>query len=112
WTNTAEFDYAGDFFQITGGFSEPKPLQRPFPPIMNAGGSSRGQRFAAQYSDMIFIHVQDDLNLRGAAEQVDRVKTLAREEFGREVQVWTQSYVVCRETEQEARSFWNHYVRD
>jgi alkanesulfonate monooxygenase SsuD/methylene tetrahydromethanopterin reductase-like flavin-dependent oxidoreductase (luciferase family) len=79
---------------------------------MNAGGSPRGQRFAAQYSDMIFIHVQDDVDLSSAAEQVDRVKTLARDEFGRDVQVWTQSFVVCRETEREARAFWNHYVRD
>ena len=112
WTETDEFDFDGEFFHVRGGFSEPKPLQRPTPPIMNAGGSPRGQRFAAQYSDMIFIHVQDDVDLSSAAEQVDRVKTLARDEFGRDVQVWTQSFVVCRETEREARAFWNHYVRD
>jgi alkanesulfonate monooxygenase SsuD/methylene tetrahydromethanopterin reductase-like flavin-dependent oxidoreductase (luciferase family) len=112
WTEDAEFDHTGEFFEIRGGYSEPKPLQRPLPPIMNAGGSPRGQRFAAQHSDMIYIHVQDDSDLRSAKGQVDRVKTLAQEEFGREVQVWTQSFVVCRETEREARDFWNHYVHD
>jgi alkanesulfonate monooxygenase SsuD/methylene tetrahydromethanopterin reductase-like flavin-dependent oxidoreductase (luciferase family) len=112
WTIDGEFDYDGEFFQITGGFSEPKPIQRPTPPIMNAGGSPRGQRFAAQYSDMIFVHIQDDTNVAAMREQVERVKTLAQDEFDRDVQVWGQSYVVCRETEREARSFWNHYVRD
>jgi alkanesulfonate monooxygenase SsuD/methylene tetrahydromethanopterin reductase-like flavin-dependent oxidoreductase (luciferase family) len=112
WTADGEFDYDGEFFQIRGGYSEPKPVQRPTPPIMNAGGSPRGQRFAAQYSDMIYIHVQDDTDLRTAKDQVDRVKTLAHDEFGRDVQVWTQSFVVCRETEREALDFWNHYVRE
>jgi alkanesulfonate monooxygenase SsuD/methylene tetrahydromethanopterin reductase-like flavin-dependent oxidoreductase (luciferase family) len=79
---------------------------------MNAGGSERGQRFAAQYSDMIFVHVRDDEDLLAARAQVDAIKTLAREEFGREVQVWTQSYVVCRDTDEQARAFWRHYVRD
>jgi alkanesulfonate monooxygenase SsuD/methylene tetrahydromethanopterin reductase-like flavin-dependent oxidoreductase (luciferase family) len=112
WTSEDEFDFGGDFFQIAAGYSMPKPLQKPTPPIMNAGGSPRGQRFAAENSDMIFIHVKDDNDLGAVREQVDAVKTLAGEEFGREVQVWTQSYVVCRDTEAEARSFWNHYVRD
>ena len=61
---------------------------------------------------MIFVHVRDDEDLLGARKDVEAIKRLARDEFGREVQVWTQSYVVCRDTEQEARDFWRHYVRD
>jgi alkanesulfonate monooxygenase SsuD/methylene tetrahydromethanopterin reductase-like flavin-dependent oxidoreductase (luciferase family) len=61
---------------------------------------------------MIYIHVRDDTDPRKAKEQVDQLKTLAHEEFDREVQVWTQSFVVCRDTEREARDFWNHYVHD
>jgi len=112
WTSEAEFDFQGEFFQIKAGYSMPKPIQTPAPPIMNAGGSPRGQRFAAQHSDMIFIHVRDDTDLPSVKGQVDAVKTLAREEFGRDVQAWTQSYIVCRDTEREARTFWNHYVRE
>jgi alkanesulfonate monooxygenase SsuD/methylene tetrahydromethanopterin reductase-like flavin-dependent oxidoreductase (luciferase family) len=112
WSSTEEFDFRGEFFDIRGGTMMPKPLQAPRPPIMNAGGSQRGQRFAAQHSDMIFVHVQDDEDLLGARSQVEAIKTLARDEFGREVQVWTQSYVVCRDTDEDARAFWRHYVRD
>lgn len=112
WTSEDEFDYRGEFFQIKGGWSKPHPLQKPTPPIMNAGGSPRGQRFAAAHSDMIFVHIQDDRNVENARRQVESVKELAWHEFGREVQVWGQSYVICRETEAEARAFWNHYVRD
>ncbi len=112
WGSEEEFDFKGEFFDVRGGIMLPKPLQAPRPPIMNAGGSERGRRFAAQYSDMIFVHVQDDEDLLGARADVDAIKSLAWEEFGREVQVWTQSYVVCRDTDEAARAFWRHYVRD
>jgi alkanesulfonate monooxygenase SsuD/methylene tetrahydromethanopterin reductase-like flavin-dependent oxidoreductase (luciferase family) len=36
---------------------------------------------------------------------------LARE-AGREVQSWIHGYVVCRETEKEARDYLNYYVRE
>src|SRR4051794_4401396 len=51
WTREDEWDYDGHFFSIKKGFHEPKPIQAPFPPIMNAGGSVTGRRFAAQYAD-------------------------------------------------------------
>ena len=102
WLDREEFDYKGEFFTVNGGYSEPKPLQQPRPPIMNAGGSGRGMDFAARNCDVLFAYVQDDEDLSGAKAAVDRVKDLAQS-YGRSVQVWTQAYVVCRETEAEAR---------
>ena len=55
WTEEEEWDFEGRFFNINKGFAEPKPLQQPFPAIMNAGGSPVGQRWAAQHSDMAFV---------------------------------------------------------
>jgi alkanesulfonate monooxygenase SsuD/methylene tetrahydromethanopterin reductase-like flavin-dependent oxidoreductase (luciferase family) len=52
WQETEEFDYEGQFFRVIGVASMPKPVQRPHPPIMNAGGSPRGMRFACQHADM------------------------------------------------------------
>ena len=43
WTEEEAFDYEGRFFKMTKGFSQPKPLQKPVPPVMNAVGSPRGQ---------------------------------------------------------------------
>src|SRR5207249_8978139 len=39
WTEPKEFDSEGRWFKSKRAWSQPKPLQKPFPPIMNAGGS-------------------------------------------------------------------------
>src|SRR5207248_11476589 len=39
WTEHDEWDFEGTYFRIERGFLEPKPLQQPHPPIMNAGRS-------------------------------------------------------------------------
>jgi alkanesulfonate monooxygenase SsuD/methylene tetrahydromethanopterin reductase-like flavin-dependent oxidoreductase (luciferase family) len=46
WTEREEFDFKGKFFEVRRGASMPKSVQQPRPPIMNAGGSDRGIRFA------------------------------------------------------------------
>lgn len=43
-------------------------------------------------------------------EQVARYRRLAREEYGREIQVWTNAYIVQGETEKDARDFFDYYV--
>lgn len=109
YTNEQEFDFSGEFFQIKGGVAEPKPLQKPYPPIMNAGGSTRGMQYAAQYADMAYIMVKED-DKETAAAQVNAFKQLAREQFNRTMQVWTYGFVVCRDTEKEAQEFLTRYT--
>lgn len=105
WTSEKEFDYEGRFFQLRGLFHEPKPIQQPYPPIMNAGTSEVGQRFAAKEADMVFVPL-----VKGRVkEHVDSHHASARE-FGREIQVWSNAYVVCRPTEKEARDYLHYYV--
>jgi FMNH2-dependent dimethyl sulfone monooxygenase len=41
---------------------------------------------------------------------IDAYRTLAREEYGRELQVWALAYIVQGETEKEARDFHDYYV--
>jgi FMNH2-dependent dimethyl sulfone monooxygenase len=110
WTEDKEFDYEGKYFHIKRGFHEPKPIQRPFPAVMNAGGSEVGHRFAAKYADMVFTHIRE--NDDQAKAKIEYLRRLAREEFGREIQVWDHAYVVCRPTEKEARDYLNYYVRE
>ena len=43
--------------------------------------------------------------------RVDALRSLAWNEFGRDIQVWHSSYVVCRPTEREAREYLDYYVR-
>jgi len=60
WVAEDEFNYQGRFFNIIQGFHQPKPIQKPFPPIMNAGSSATGARFAAKYADMVFTSIAED----------------------------------------------------
>ncbi len=109
WTEDEEFDYDGKFYQIRKGYLQPKPIQKPHPVIMNAGGSKKGQHFAAKYCDVVFL-VFDPRDFEGAKRQVESYHTLAREEYGRELQVWTASYAVQGDTEKEAKDYFDYYV--
>ena len=109
WTEDDEFDYEGNFYQIKKGYLQPKPIQKPHPVIMNAGGSKKGQHFAAKYCDVVFL-VFDPRDFEGAKRQVESYRKLAREEYGRDLQVWTATYAVQGETEKEARDYFDYYV--
>ena len=109
WTRDGEFDYEGPYFNSPGAYSEPKPVQNPRPVLMSAGNSPRGQHFAAKHTDLNFVVAQD---IESAGRISAEVKRLAREEYDRDIQVFGQAYIVCRETEKEAREFQNHYVNE
>jgi len=110
WSESNEIDFKGDYIQSKRAWSEPKPIQRPYPPIMNAGGSAAGQNFAAKHADMNFLILREH-DLENGRAQVNHLKGMARE-AGRSVQVWIHVYVVCRDTEKEANDYLNYYVRE
>ena len=109
WTEEDEFSYDGKFFQIPSGFHQPKPIQGPFPALMNAGGSDRGKRFGAKHCDMMFV-AMTDTHHDAMRAQIESVRKIAREEYDREIQIWTNSYVVHGDTEQEAKDYYDYYV--
>ncbi len=109
WTREEEFDYEGKFLRVRKGFSMPKPIQKPYPPLMNAGSSGKGQHFAAKYADMAFLTI-DSNDLEKTRAHIDSYRRLAREEYGRELQIWCNAYVVQRETQKEADDYVHHYV--
>src|SRR5579862_9402350 len=47
WTEPS-VTFKGRFFELDDCRSDPKPVQRPFPPIVCASGSERGQEFVAE----------------------------------------------------------------
>lgn len=109
WNEDEAFDYEGQYYTIRKGISLPKPLQRPCPPIMNAGGSDRGRAFAAKYSDIAFVLIKSD-DPDEIRREVDAYRRLARDDYGRDLQIWTCAYVVQRETEKEARDYVRYYA--
>jgi FMNH2-dependent dimethyl sulfone monooxygenase len=104
WSGTEEFDFAGKFLNLKGAMSMPQPIQQPRPVIMNAGISRRGQQFACQHADCCFVAPG-----LGKAE-IEGYKTMAREEFGREVGVWMQVPIAQRNTRQEAEDYLNYFA--
>jgi alkanesulfonate monooxygenase SsuD/methylene tetrahydromethanopterin reductase-like flavin-dependent oxidoreductase (luciferase family) len=108
WTLEGEHDYRGRYFDIPGGVLEPKPLQKPYPVIMNAGTSPAGRSFAAKHSDLIFAGLT---NFDTAAQQISEIKQLARQEYGRDIRVFGRGHVVCRETQKEAEEYYDYVHR-
>src|SRR5436305_1071346 len=96
WPSTLEvsqmgdaFDFDGRFYKIAKGWMQPKPLQKPYPVVMNAGGSDKGREFATKYCDVAFTAVTShDPEL--IKQQVLKYRNQARE-YGREIQVWTNA---------------------
>ena len=111
WTETENFNHKGEFFTIVDGFAMPKPIQKPIPPIINAGGSERGQAFIAKNADISYIVIGDHDDMSAVKKQADKYRKMSIEN-GREVQVWTHAYVVQRETDEEARDYQHYYTTE
>ena len=109
WSRDDYFDFEGKFFNIKKGFAQPKPIQKPFPPLMNAGGSPKGMDFAARNCEMVYL-LLDPVDMDKARAQIAKYKDLARERYNRDIQVWTYVYVVQRETQKEADDFLHYYA--
>jgi dimethylsulfone monooxygenase len=103
------FDHEGEFFTINQGFSEPKPYQSPRPVLISAGSSPKGREFAAKYCDINFSVVE---NIEKGTAWVDAMKKQAWEDYQREIGTFTYSYAVVRDTEAEARDYYNYYVQE
>ena len=52
WTEDEPFDFHGRYVDLTGAFGNPKPAQRPHPPIMIGGRSGGALRLVAQHADL------------------------------------------------------------
>jgi alkanesulfonate monooxygenase SsuD/methylene tetrahydromethanopterin reductase-like flavin-dependent oxidoreductase (luciferase family) len=107
WTHEGYFDHQTQHFNLVQAFADPKPLNKPF--LINAGGSPRGMRYCAQHCDAAFV-ILGSHDLAGVRKQVQKYKTLAREEFGRDPKVWCYSYVSVAETAAEAKRHVDRYA--
>lgn len=112
WTREEEFDFEGEFFQIAKGQSSPKPLQKPHPPIMQAGQSRTGARFAAKYANIAFQSVSEGEPIEDIRRRFANLRPLGRDEFGRSCEIWLAAWVICRPTQAEADRFRDYVLED
>src|SRR3984885_901307 len=90
WTDSKPFDFDGRHVRLTGAFGNPKPVQRPHPPILIAGRTARVLRVVSEHADVWNIAgvEVDDAKVRSAL--LDRYCA----ETGREPASITRSFHV------------------
>src|SRR6201996_7255272 len=72
WTETEPFDFDGRFVRLTGAYGNPKPVQRPYPPILVAGRSAGVLRVVAEHADRWNIAGGDVADAAGRSALLDR----------------------------------------
>lgn len=108
WLEEKPFDWSGRFFQLRNVHGAPRPWGGTLPPILNAGSSPDGRDFAARNANFLFTLVID---LDEAAGKVAETKARAAA-LGRDFEVFTTTYVVCRPTRREAEAFHRYYAEE
>lgn len=102
WSEEDEFDFDGKYFQLKEVMSQPKPVQKPFPMLMNAGGSPEGRNFVAKHCDIAFVPSD---TYEGMRAEAIAYRQIARERYGREIQVWAACAMVQGDTNADAEKF-------
>lgn len=110
WSATDEIDVESNHFSLKRAVSRPQPVLGRVP-IMNAGFSPTGMRFAAGNSDIGLMAIMGDSEQQWA-DQIGRYKALARDEFGKEIQVWTNAPTIVRDTDDEAEALRRYYSEE
>jgi alkanesulfonate monooxygenase SsuD/methylene tetrahydromethanopterin reductase-like flavin-dependent oxidoreductase (luciferase family) len=72
WTETEPFDFDGTYLHLTGAFCNPKPVQRPYPPILIGGRSAATLRVAARHADLWNVPGGDIADAVRAGALLDR----------------------------------------
>jgi alkanesulfonate monooxygenase SsuD/methylene tetrahydromethanopterin reductase-like flavin-dependent oxidoreductase (luciferase family) len=105
WTEQG-FDFDGRYFQIRDGYLLPKPVQKPYPVLINAGSSPAGRDFSAREVDFNFVSVD---TLENGREIVRDVKRRAAE-YKRTVGTMTYGLCIAADTEDEALRRYRYIV--
>jgi alkanesulfonate monooxygenase SsuD/methylene tetrahydromethanopterin reductase-like flavin-dependent oxidoreductase (luciferase family) len=87
WTETEPFDFAGTHIHLTKALGDPKPLQRPHPPVLLGGRSAPLLRLAAQHADLWNIVGDDTKDAAARSAMLSQICT----EIGRDPTSITRS---------------------
>lgn len=107
WTEEGEFSYKGKYFDLERLEAEPKPIQEPYPVMVNAGNSGAGLDFCAKHCDYNFIAFS---NFDEAKETSARVRKLAHDSYGKQLGILSYGNIICRETEKETKELYDQIL--
>lgn len=100
------FDYDGRYYKLKNVSGKPQPIQHPRPITLNAAFGPPGRDFAAKTSDYLFTTFSE---IEAGRQHIDDINKRAAL-VGREIGVFTTCHVVCRETQDEAEAYYEHYA--
>jgi FMNH2-dependent dimethyl sulfone monooxygenase len=108
WGPQENFDFHGQFLQLSGIRAKPKPFGGTRPLIMNAGSSPTGRGFALRNCDAFFTQA----SRRSVDETAGRVRDVKAQAatYGREIDVYTVGVITCRATTKEAEDYYRHCI--
>ena len=112
WGENENLTYDGRFWQTDGAYVVPRP-KHARPIIVNAGNSPPSLKFAAKYSDFVFITSPGGAEFAAAIETLPALTAQIRavaKEAGRTVRSIINPMIVCRETEAEAWQVYNDII--
>ncbi|GAC1592073.1 MAG: LLM class flavin-dependent oxidoreductase [Acidimicrobiales bacterium] len=75
WTETEPFDFDGAYVRLAGALCNPKPAQRPHPPILIGGRSAAVLRIVAEHADLWNIAGGDIDDVIARSSLLDRYCT-------------------------------------
>jgi dimethylsulfone monooxygenase len=107
WTEQ-DFDHKGEYYEIKGGFLLPKPVQQPYPTLVNAGSSEAGREFSAKHVDFNFLTI----TTHDEAKTIMADVTAKAQAYKRECGFMTMALVCCRDTEEEAQALYQRILDD
>ena len=87
WTEEAPFDFETADFHIKQAQAHPKPVQKPYPVLINAGHSPAARDFSAREVDFSFVGFDSVEAVRSVAT---RVRELARTDYRRDIGICTR----------------------
>jgi dimethylsulfone monooxygenase len=111
WSSDDPIDFTGRYYRTRGAYLDTKPVQKPWPLLVNAGFSEAGRNFAASHCDWSFIISDRPTDYDSVARRVSQIKTLAARQ-GRDIKVCMHPYVICRETEREVKEIRDYIVNN
>ncbi len=104
--NEPRVTHHGRYFHLEDCVSEPKPHQRPHPPLVCAAASDEGLRFTCREADCCFVSATD---IEGAKERAERARKIAAEE-GRKIKIAMPVMLVIGDDDKDALARANHLL--
>jgi FMNH2-dependent dimethyl sulfone monooxygenase len=99
WTKP-KTNYKGHYFELIDGILEPKPIQKPHPPIWWGGESEESRNLTADLADGWLISAS---TLEGAGEKVRDMAERLDERGRKPIQISIPGHIFMGKTDEEAR---------